>query len=238
MSESLRQSSATVVKLGPFVSATDGVTPQTGLSFGPADVRLAKNAAAFVARNASAAVAHDEQGYYDVPLDAIDTGTAGRLLMAAHLAGALPVWQECEVLPANVFDARFAGDRLEVDVREIDATLAANVAALVWDVLTAGHTAAGTFGEQVKVDIDQILLDAQALQLDWADGGRLDSLLDAVLDTLEADVLVDKTTDPQQWKLVLRRKGSAEVLLTKDLRDIDGVALASEATIVGGQVQA
>ena len=92
------------------------------------------------------------------------------------------------------------------------APTAAAVADAVWDEATSGHTTSGTFGEQVKTDIDAILLDTGTtldgkldtidnfldteialiladtgeLQTDWANGGRLDLLLDAVLgDTAE-----------------------------------------------------
>ena len=92
------------------------------------------------------------------------------------------------------------------------APTAAAVADAVWDEATSGHTTSGTFGEQVKTDIDAILVDTGTtldgkidtidnfldteialiladtgeLQTDWANGGRLDLLLDAVLaDTAE-----------------------------------------------------
>jgi hypothetical protein len=45
------------------------------------------------------------------------------------------------------------------------------VADAVWDEATAGHTTAGTFGEQVKTDVDAILSDTNELQTnqgDWA----------------------------------------------------------------------
>lgn len=70
------------------------------------------------------------------------------------------------------------------------APTAAENADAVWDENTAGHTGGGTFGEQVKNDIDAILADSAELQTDWADGGRLDLLLDAVLadsNELQAD---------------------------------------------------
>lgn len=73
------------------------------------------------------------------------------------------------------------------DITEITAApTAATIADAVWDEATAGHTSAGTFGEQTKNDIDAILADTAALQSDWADGGRLDVIIDAILvDTAE-----------------------------------------------------
>jgi hypothetical protein len=49
----------------------------------------------------------------------------------------------------------------------------------VWDEATTGHTTSGTFGEQLKTDVDAILADTNELQTDWVDGGRLDLILDA-----------------------------------------------------------
>lgn len=43
------------------------------------------------------------------------------------------------------------------------APTAAQVADAVWDEVTAGHTTAGTFGEQVKTDIDAILVDTNLI---------------------------------------------------------------------------
>jgi hypothetical protein len=56
---------------------------------------------------------------------------------------------------------------------------AADIADAVWDEATAGHTTSGTFGEQLKTDLDAVLADSNELQTDWANGGRLDNILDA-----------------------------------------------------------
>ncbi len=57
----------------------------------------------------------------------------------------------------------------------------AAIADAVWDESTVGHTTTGTFGEQVKTDIDQIKIDTGVVQTDLADGGRLDLIFDAIL---------------------------------------------------------
>ncbi len=83
-----------------------------------------------------------------------------------------------------------------------DPPTAAAVADAVWDENTAGHTSAGTFGEQLKNDVDAILVDTSTtldtaistmqgnvtdiladtneLQGDWANTGRLDTILDSI----------------------------------------------------------
>ena len=61
------------------------------------------------------------------------------------------------------------------------APTAAAVADAVWDEATSGHTTSGTFGEQVKTDIDAILVDT---------GTTLDGKID-VIDGIVDNILVD-----------------------------------------------
>lgn len=71
------------------------------------------------------------------------------------------------------------------EVTEISpAPTAAAIADAVWDEGTLGHTSSGTFGEQVKNDIDAILVDTSAT----LDGkiNTIDGIVDAILvDTAE-----------------------------------------------------
>ena len=64
------------------------------------------------------------------------------------------------------------------------APTAAAVADAVWDEATSGHTTSGTFGEQVKTDIDAILVDT---------GTTLDGKID-VIDGIVDSILVDTGT--------------------------------------------
>ena len=105
----LKQSTAVTVKIGPFVDNSDGDTEETGLTISQADVRLAKNGGNYAQKNESSACTHDELGVYDCDLDATDTGTLGRLKLNVHESGALSVWHDYMVVPANVYDALVAG---------------------------------------------------------------------------------------------------------------------------------
>ena len=90
------------------------------------------------------------------------------------------------------------------DIDEFTAApTAAAVADAVWDEATSGHTSSGTFGEQVKNDIDailtdtgttlynalavvdgnvdSILADTNEMQGDLVNGGRIDALIDSIL---------------------------------------------------------
>lgn len=124
----LKQSTAATIKLGPFVDSGDGVTAETGLTIQKADVRLSKNggnmaAAAADQGESDAGAAHDELGYYDISLGTGDTDTLGRLKVMVSESGALPVWAEYEVVPANVFDSIVAGtDLLDANASQLGGT--------------------------------------------------------------------------------------------------------------------
>jgi hypothetical protein len=59
------------------------------------------------------------------------------------------------------------------------APTAGEIADAVWDEATAGHTTSGTFGEQVKTNIDAILVDT---------GTTLDGKIDAIDDLLDTEI--------------------------------------------------
>jgi hypothetical protein len=116
MAQWIKQSTAATVKLGPFLDDTDGKTAKTGLTISQADIRLSKNGGAFAQSNNTAGATHNENGYYDVPLNATDANTLGTLRVAVSKSGTLPVWQDYMVVPANVWDSMFGGAVLNVNV--------------------------------------------------------------------------------------------------------------------------
>jgi hypothetical protein len=116
MAQWIKQSTAATVKLGPFLDDTDGKTAETSLTILQADIRLSKNGGDFTQSNNVAGAIHDENGYYDVPLNATDTNTLGTLRVAISESGALPVWQDYMVVPANVWDSMFGATTLNVNV--------------------------------------------------------------------------------------------------------------------------
>lgn len=115
----LKQATAYTLRIGPFVDNGDGFTPETGLTISQADVRLSKAHADWAQKTEATSCTHNEAGWYDCPVDATDTGTVGPLALAVNESGALPVWHEYTVLPANVYDSLFAGtDYLQVDLKQ------------------------------------------------------------------------------------------------------------------------
>ena len=131
----LKQSTAVDIAFGPFVDSTDGVTAETALTIAQADVRLKKNAAAWAQKNETTSATHEENGWYEIPLDATDTNTLGQLVINVSESGALPVWERFTVVAANVYDSLVGGgDTLDVQVTGI-ATDAVNAAALAADAV-------------------------------------------------------------------------------------------------------
>ena len=157
----LKQSTTTTVYLGPFVDDTDGKTAETALTI---TAYLSKAGAAATARNSATAITHDRDGYYRVELNTTDTNTLGRLRVFSNTAGALPVWGDFTVLPAQVFDSLIAGsDALQVHTNEITndlitantlaAAAVAEIADAVWDETQSGHTTAGSFGRYLDAEV-------------------------------------------------------------------------------------
>ena len=145
----LKQSTAATVKIGPFLDSTDGVTAETGLTISQADVRLSKNGANIAQKNEASACTHDELGYYDCDLDATDTGTLGRLLLAVAESGALPVWHEFMVLPANTFDSLVSGsDYLQTDAIQVEGSDATD------QINAACDTAFTDYDPPTKAELD------------------------------------------------------------------------------------
>lgn len=93
-----------------------------------------------------------------------------------------------------------------IGASELAADAVAEIADAIWDEATTGHVTAGTFGEQVKTDIDDILVDTgttlqaevDGIQADTEDiqsripaalvGGRIDANVGAIsTDSVAAD---------------------------------------------------
>jgi hypothetical protein len=124
----LKQSTASQeVPLGPFLDPADGATPVTGLTIANTDIKVWKRGATSLANKNSGGATHMAGGVYYCVLDATDTDTLGPLVVFIHVAGALAVKVECEVLPANVFDSLVDGsDNLQVDATQIEGSDATN----------------------------------------------------------------------------------------------------------------
>ncbi len=148
MGQWLKQSTAITLKLGPFLDDGDGKTAETGLTISQADVRLSKNGGDFAQKNEANAATHDENGYYDVPLDTTDTNTLGRLKISVSESGALPVWEDFMVVPANVWDSMFGADYLQVDAVQVEGSDATD------QINAACDTAFSDYDGPTKAEMD------------------------------------------------------------------------------------
>lgn len=119
MTSWLKQSTAVDLPIGPFLDSTDGNTVESGLTLTQPDIRLKKNGGAWAQKSAAQTLSHEEAGWYEVSLSATDTDTLGLLMLAVHESGALPVWREFMVVPANIYDSLISGsDFLQADLQQ------------------------------------------------------------------------------------------------------------------------
>ena len=143
----LRQSTSVDVPIGPFLDSTDGNTAESGLTLTQPDIRLKKNGGAWAQKNAAQTLTHEENGNYAVTLDATDTNTLGLLRLHVHESGALPVWEDFTVIPANVYDSLIGGsDTLDVQVTGMGSGVV-TASAIDTDAITATGLAADAANE-------------------------------------------------------------------------------------------
>lgn len=178
----LKQSTAVTIKLGPFVDDADGKTAETALTISQADIRLSKNGGDIAQTNSTSGATHDELGYYNVPLDTTDTNTLGRLMVAVSESGALPVWKDFVVVPANVFDSLFSTDKLDVNVAEMST-----------DVLTASALKADAVTEiQSGLALEATLTAMKGAGWTTETMAAIDVLIDAI--KAKTDLITTGTT--------------------------------------------
>jgi len=89
--------SSGTVKIGPFLSSTDGKTPLIDLDITQSDVQLSKNNGGFNQKDDTDSAVHDKNGWYDIPLNENDISDDGILLIAVELENTLPVWRKFAV---------------------------------------------------------------------------------------------------------------------------------------------
>ena len=168
----LRQSTAADVVIGAAIDDTDGKTPETALTLSQADCQLSKNGGAVAQKNDASSASHLGGGHYKVPLNTTDTNTLGRLRLYINETGALPMWMDFMVVPANVWDSFFGADALQVHAVEIanDLITAAAIAtnAIDDDAIATGAIASTAFaaGAITAAAIATDAIDNDALSAD------------------------------------------------------------------------
>lgn len=116
----------------------------------------------------------------------------------------------------------------KVQIRLFSQSLEANTDLCV-DMITIDYA------ETIAASIALILGDTAELQTDWTSGGRLDLILNFISKLNQADVKLDMATTP--WTEKYYEKGTATLLLTKELYDEDGVGIDSIETYIGRRLE-
>lgn len=155
----LRQSTATAILAGPFLSSSDGFTAQSALTVASIDTDLykfsnshplTKTDITLAASGSANDCAHVANGYYSVELTSGNTDTLGRCLLSLNISGALPVWHELTVLSAQVYDSLIGGG----DLLQVDLTQALGVA---WTpIRLAKNTAFNAFVFYMRKSSDHV----------------------------------------------------------------------------------
>ena len=174
----LRQSTAVDVLIGPFVDSTDGDTEEAALTINRADVLLSKNGQGAVQKTDVTAAASDADGFYNCELDATDTDTVGQLVLYVHVAGALAVRHDFQIVEEEPYDDIFAasavgylkpttagrdldvtaGGEAALDLDNTSGTIAA--AQIATDAITAAKIAADAGVEIAQAVWDRVLTGA------------------------------------------------------------------------------
>lgn len=122
----LKTNNAVRVAVGPFIDATDGITPElavdvtacSGLLLTESDAGTAvvRTPLAFTASggdNDLTHIANDYNGYYDLELTATQLNVLGRTHVSiSNPAVHCPVFHDYMVVPANTYDSLISGNNL------------------------------------------------------------------------------------------------------------------------------
>jgi hypothetical protein len=205
----LKTNTATTIVVGPFLDATDGVTPETGLTAtnehatlvvdnaGSPALALDADLTASGGNNDFVHVTNDDAGYYTLELTAAQVNYLGGAELSINYAtDHAPVFHEFMILPANVYDSIVSGsDYLQADMVQIegaDATDSLATEASIRAEMDSNST-----------QLAAIVADTNELQTDWADGGRLDLLLDGASAPTAAQVRAEIDSNSTQLAAIV-----------------------------------
>lgn len=165
----LKTNTAVRIAVGPFVDATDGVTPETGMTVtnitcelfiqandGGAVTRTALTLTASGGNNDMVHITSDVAGFYDMELTASNLNFLGNAWLSFTDADVCaPVFVPIEVVPANHFDSLNLGtDVLQADATQIlGSAINAATSQLGVNVVNVGGSALSTTAAQIGVNL-------------------------------------------------------------------------------------
>lgn len=210
----LKTNTATVIYCGPFTDFSDGVTPETGMTVtnitcelykytvdGSVPTRTALTLSASAGDNDMVHITSDVAGMYSLELTAANINFLG----GARITFTDPdvmcgIWEDIEVVSANVYDSILSTDLLQVDVEQVDGVAAAaTTMETFFDVATAADnmhdffanaTAYGKFDDAydgTKISVADSYSDA--ITLAEIEGEAVDAL-----ESFDLDHLLSVTT--------------------------------------------
>lgn len=153
-----------------------------------------------------------------------DTGTAG-VVVASLATGSITA----SVIAANAIGAS-----------ELAADAVTEIAGAVWDEATATHTTAGTFGEQVKTDIDAILADTGTDGVVVNAAGFATDAVTEIVTAVWAKTMTELTAVPAAaadvltaltWLFELGRNKLTQTATTTTIFKDDGSTTLSTSTV-------
>lgn len=231
----IRQGATHKVVIGPVVAVANGYVPVTSLTLSGADEAeaiLHDNGTVVDISGYTFAAITTADGYYHLTLQSGISGTVGHMTVVINDDSlCLPVKAEFTVVEEAVYDAFYA----------------ASAPGLVGTAQT-GDTYALANGASgfvaMKADTSATLADTNELQTDWANGGRLDLILDARAAETTLTAMKGATFDGATDSLeALRNRGDAAwttatgfsthsaadvwAVGTRALTDKDGFALSA-----------
>lgn len=154
----LKQSTAATLRVGPFMDAANGVTPETGVTLSGADqAEILKNSGATVdISGATWAAITGAGGWYDLSLTTSHTDTLGMLTVVVQDESVcLPVFVRAMVVPAMIYDSLIGGtDTLQVDVTQFGGTNATSSGGR--PEVNATHFAGTAYATALAAEVDAV----------------------------------------------------------------------------------
>lgn len=129
MTRVLKYATQSIVNVGPFVDATDGVTPETALTLSSGVAELYSPGAVATIDVSGRTWAHIAYGMYRITLTAADLTYTGSMVLHLHPSGARPVLTEILAVASGTFEGWLSGSAVAANMSQINgnSTAASNL---------------------------------------------------------------------------------------------------------------
>lgn len=154
MTRVLNYATQSIVNVGPFVDATDGVTPETALTLSAGVAELYSPGAVASIDVSGRTWAHIAYGMYRITLTVADLTYTGSMFLHVHPAGARPVAIDILAVQNSTFEGWLLGSATPANMTQINgnSTAASNLGSSALG-LTALNVQAGSSTTQVLTNL-------------------------------------------------------------------------------------